>query len=254
VLSTHVTTVDPKCSCLEPRGHGCNAVGWILACLLLRRSMWHVETSFGRQRLALRVILFCPYRYTAPQIYLLSLIRSIPWLAVADCLMALGVPSCLASWCCLLYHICLCIAVLSGPVLHPPSAHSLAFTQGEREDLRDMHLAEHQAKLLEKQNEISVRSTQPEVEHAIGTRVRFQQGEAGQHTGFVCGWSVSGKVGVGSHPEAVFRVDQHYKFAKAQVSVVAKRAESLAVHLQDQEVQSLDPEYFVRMGVAAELC
>jgi len=57
----------------------------------------------------------------------------------------------------------------------------------------DERLAEIQAKLLEEQSQISVRSTQPDVVHPIGTRVCFAQSGVG-HVGSVCGWSVLSQV------------------------------------------------------------
>lgn len=80
------------------------------------------------------------------------------------------------------------------------SAYSLVSTQSETLGayfLRHVRLEDIQAQLLDEQNQISVRSTEREELHPIGTRVRFQQGEAGQHTGFVSGWSVSLQVCVG---------------------------------------------------------
>jgi len=89
------------------------------------------------------------------------------------------------------------------------SAYSLVSTQGEKLGayfLRHVRLEDIQAQLLDEQNQISVRSTEREVEHPIGTRVRFQQGEVSQHTGFVCGWSVSFQV---CWLQAVSGDDQH---------------------------------------------
>jgi len=57
------------------------------------------------------------------------------------------------------------------------------------------YFARHLPGNQDKQNDISGRSRQPGAVHPIGTRVRFQQGEVSQHTGFVCGWSVSEQVG-----------------------------------------------------------